>query len=150
MRKSSTKAHTSETRQDINDMHIHRNLSTESAHLQDSPPNYFLDTHTPLPKVYYISSLCAFHQEGRIQGNNPWVDSACADCPGFLLPGAAPAPPSPFVLGLRLFPWASILLHGPLDICLDVVPAAPLPPGAKTGRTAHVFTVQRGTRRRIY
>ena len=32
---------------------------------------------------------------------------------------------------LRFFPRASILLHGPLDICLDLLPAAPLPPVQK-------------------
>ena len=39
---------------------------------------------------------------------------------------------------IRFFPWASILLHGPLDICLDLLPAAPLP-RAKTGRTTQVL-----------
>ena len=29
--------------------------------------------------------------------NTPWVDSACADCPGFLVLGAAPAPASTFI-----------------------------------------------------
>ena len=48
---------------------------------------------------------------------------------------------------LRLFPWASILLHGPLDICLGLVLAAPHTTCAKTGRTADVFTAQGGTRR---
>ena len=32
---------------------------------------------------------------------------------------------------LRLFPCASSLLHGPLDICLDLLPAAPPPPVQK-------------------
>ena len=32
---------------------------------------------------------------------------------------------------LRFFAWASILLHRPLDICLDLLPAAPLPPVQK-------------------
>ena len=31
------------------------------------------------------------------QGKIAWVDSACADCPGFLVPGAASAPASSFV-----------------------------------------------------
>ena len=44
---------------------------------------------------------------------------------------------------LRLFPWASILLHGPLDICSRSSPTI----RAKPGRTAHVFTAQGGTRR---
>ena len=48
---------------------------------------------------------------------------------------------------LRLFPGASILLHGPLDICLDLLPTPPPTTCAKTGRTAHVFTAQGGIRR---
>ena len=48
---------------------------------------------------------------------------------------------------LRLFAWASILLHGPLDSCLDLLPRSSPTTGAKTGRTAHVFTAQGGTRR---
>ena len=37
----------------------------------------------------------------------------------------------PSFRSLRLLRWPSILLHGPLDICLDVVSAAPLPPVQK-------------------
>ena len=33
------------------------------------------------------------------QGKTAWLDSACADCPGFLILGAAPAPASTFRLG---------------------------------------------------
>ena len=44
---------------------------------------------------------------------------------------------------LRLFPWASILLHGPLDICLDLLPAAPLPPVQKPD-AQHMFLQHRG------
>ena len=44
---------------------------------------------------------------------------------------------------LRLFPWASILLHGPLDICLDLLPAAPLPPVQKRD-AQHMFLQHRG------
>ena len=33
------------------------------------------------------------------QGKTPWVDSACADCPSFLVLDAAPAPASTFVSG---------------------------------------------------
>ena len=85
----------------------------------------------------------------NIQGRTPWVDSACADCPGFLLLGAAPAPVSAFVSEPQISPWASTLLHGLLNICLDVVPRSSPTTGAKTGRTAHVFTAQGGTRRNI-
>ena len=44
---------------------------------------------------------------------------------------------------LRLFPRASILLHGPLDIGLHLLPAAPPPPGQKQD-TQHVFFQHRG------
>ena len=49
----------------------------------------------------------------------------------------------PWSRSLRLFPWASILLHGPLDtawICCLQLPHYP----CKSGRTAHVFTAQEG------
>ena len=41
--------------------------------------------------------------------------------------GAAPAQLPPWSRSLRALAWASISLHGPLDVCLDVVPAAPIP-----------------------
>ena len=44
---------------------------------------------------------------------------------------------------LKLFPWASILLHGPLDICMDLLPAAPLPPMQKQD-AQHMFLQHRG------
>ena len=44
---------------------------------------------------------------------------------------------------LRLCPWASILLHGPLDICLDLLPAAPLPPVQKRD-AQHMFFYSTG------
>ena len=47
----------------------------------------------------------------------------------------------PWSWSLRLFPWASILLHGPLDICLDLLPAAPLPPMQKQD-AQHMFLQQ--------
>ena len=43
---------------------------------------------------------------------------------------------------LRAFPWASILLHGPLDICLDLLPAPPLPPVQKRD-AQHMFLLRR-------
>ena len=49
----------------------------------------------------------------------------------------------PLSRSLRLFPWASILLHGPLDICLDLLPAAPLPPMQKRD-TQHMLLQHRG------
>ena len=45
--------------------------------------------------------------------------------------------------GLSLYPWTSILLHGPLDICLDLLPAAPLPPVQKRD-ARHMFLQHRG------
>ena len=68
------------------------------------------------------------------QGKTSWVDSACADCPGFLVLRAAPAPASTFASEPQIVPWASISLHGPLDICLDLLPAAPRPPMKKLER----------------
>ena len=41
---------------------------------------------------------------GQQSGKDPWVDSACADCPGFLVPGAAPAPASTFVSEPQIVP----------------------------------------------
>ena len=62
----------------------------------------------------------------------------------FLVLGAAPAQASTFVSDcLGLFPWASILLHGPLGICLDLLPAAPLPPVQKRD-TQHMFLQHKG------
>ena len=61
-------------------------------------------------------------------GKDPWGHSACTDRPDFLVLGAAPAPASIFVSEPQIVPLASILLHGPLDSYLDLLPAAPLPP----------------------
>ena len=49
---------------------------------------------------------------------------------------------------LKLFPWPSILLHGPLDICLDLLPAAPRPPMQKRD-AQHMFLQHRGARAEI-
>ena len=58
----------------------------------------------------------------------------CCSCPGFRL-----------CLGASdCSPWASILLHGPLDICLDVVPALPYHPAPVQKREAqHMFLQHR-------
>ena len=47
----------------------------------------------------------------------------------------------PWSRSLRLLPWASIWLYGPLDIVWICCPQL------RPGRTAHVFTAQGGTRR---
>ena len=52
-------------------------------------------------------------------------------------------PPSSRSLRLVLYP--SILLHGPLDVCLDLLPAAPLPPVQKRD-AQHKFLQHRGAR----
>ena len=62
------------------------------------------------------------------QAKTPWVAPACADCPGFLVWVLLLPRPPPSARSLRLCPCASILLHGPLDICLDLLPATPPPP----------------------
>ena len=38
------------------------------------------------------------------QGNTPWVAPACADCPGFLVLGSAPAPASTLVSEPQIVP----------------------------------------------
>ena len=89
---------------------------------------------------------------GKIQGKTPWVDSACADCPGFwvlapwvlLLPRL---PPSSRSLGL--FPGLAFCFMGPWTFAWICCPQFPYYPCKKTGRTAHVFTAQGGTRRKI-
>ena len=53
-----------------------------------------------------------------------------------------PRPP-PSSRSLRLCPWTSILLHGPLDICLDLLPAAPPPPVQKRD-AQHMVLQHRG------
>ena len=44
---------------------------------------------------------------------------------------------------LRLFPWSSILLYGPLGNCLDLLPAAPHPHVQKRA-AQHTFLQHRG------
>ena len=60
------------------------------------------------------------------QEKTPWVAPACADCPGFLVLGSAPAPASTWSRILRLYPWASSLLYGALGqiawICCPQLP----------------------------
>ena len=80
----------------------------------------------------------------KCQGKTYWVAPALLTVLVFwswvlLLPRLPP-----WSRSLRLFPWASILLYGPLDIAARSSPTT----RAKTGRTAHVFTAQGGTRRK--
>ena len=48
----------------------------------------------------------------------------------------------PWSRSLRLFPWASILLYGLLDSCLDLLPAAP--PPVQKWDAQHMFLQHRG------
>ena len=55
-----------------------------------------------IPLLHRGHCTSSSHDGGRgiapnfimFQGKTPWVDSACADCPGFVVLGAAPAPAS--------------------------------------------------------
>ena len=67
----------------------------------------------------------------KIQGRSPWIDSSCAVCPGFLVPGAASAPAPSFFQEPQIVPRTSICFLAPLDICLDLLPTAHLPPVPK-------------------
>ena len=49
----------------------------------------------------------------------------------------------------RLCPCASILLHGPLDICLDLLPAAPSPP-VQERNAQHMFLQHGGAHAEIW
>ena len=81
------------------------------------------------------------------QGKTPWVASACADCPGFLVLAALLTRLPPWSLSLRLFPCASNFALRALGHLLGSAARSSPTTRAKTGRTAHVFTAQRGTRR---
>ena len=83
------------------------------------------------------------------QAKAAWFDSACADCPGFQVPGAAGAPAPSCIQEPRMPPsppnWH--LLHDLFEQILES--AAPTSPTtrARTRRTAHVFPTQGGTHR---
>ena len=70
---------------------------------------------------------------------DPWVDSACADCPGFLVAGAASDLACSFVLRARFCPRTTNLLHGPLDIWLGSAAHHSPTTCAKKGRTAQAL-----------
>ena len=81
------------------------------------------------------------------QGKTPWVDQSCADCPGFPVLGAGHAPPPELHLGAS--GCAPGLAFAFMTLRANLGSAAPNFPTtrAKTGRTAHVFAAQGGTRR---
>ena len=78
------------------------------------------------------------------QGNTPWVAPACADCPGFLALGSAPAPASTLVSEPRIVPLGYAFALRALGHCLDLLPAAPPPPLQKRD-AQHMFLQHRGT-----
>ena len=76
------------------------------------------------------------------QEKTPCADSACADCPGFLVSGAADARTPSFVREPHAVSLDWHLLHGPFKqnswICYPSSPAT----RGKTGRSAQVFATQ--------
>ena len=82
--------------------------------------------------------------KNQIRERPPWVDSQHVLTVlvfwswVLLLPRLPPSSRS-----LRLFPWASILLQGSLDICLDLLHATPLPTVQKQD-AQHIFLQHRG------
>ena len=85
----------------------------------------------------------------KFQGKTPWVDAACADCPGFSGPGCCSSPGFHLRLGASdCFPALAFCFRGPWTFAWICCPQLPYHP-RKTGRTAHVFTAQGGTRREI-
>ena len=70
-------------------------------------------------------------------GKTPWVDSACADCPGFLVPGSAPVPG--FHLGLGASdcsPGIAFCFAGPWTLLGSAARSSPTT-RARKGRSAH-------------
>ena len=65
-------------------------------------------------------------------GKTPWVDQACADCPGFLVPAAGGAlPPELHPRASGCVPEIAVVFMGPSSKFLDLLPPAPLPPVQK-------------------
>ena len=77
-----------------------------------------------------------------LSSNPPLVDSACADCPGFL--GAAPASASTFVSEPQIVPLGKHFASWALGHLLGSAARSSPTTRAKTGRAraAHVFTAQ--------
>ena len=81
----------------------------------------------------------------NFSAKSPWVASACADCPGFLVLGAPPAPASTLVSEPQIVPLGWHFALRALGHCLDLLPAAPPPPVQKRD-AQHKFLQHRGAR----
>ena len=81
----------------------------------------------------------------KLQGKTPGLIRHVLTVVVFLLWVLLLPRPPPSSWSLRLCDWASILLHGPLDVCLDLLPAAPPPPVQKRD-AQHMFLQHRGAR----
>ena len=66
-------------------------------------------------------------QKNLLRGKAPWVDPACADCPGFLVARAADAFSRASSRSLKVCPWTSICFMASSRKVLDLLPAPPLP-----------------------
>ena len=49
-----------------------------------------------LPTIVFKTAMLVNGHLSPLRERPPWVDSACTDCPGFLVPGGAGAPASSF------------------------------------------------------
>ena len=79
--------------------------------------------------------------------NTPRVASACADCPGFLVLGAAPAPASTLVSEPQIVPPGLAFCYTGTWTLLGSAAHSSPATRAKKGCTARVCTAQGGTRR---
>ena len=106
--------------------------------------NYLYNVHSGYMSFGFRIRFCGL---ALIQRKTPWVDSACADCPGFSGPGCCSCPGFHLRLGASdCCSGLAFCFMGPWTfawICCLQLPCHP----CKTGRTAHVFTAQGGTRR---
>ena len=76
--------------------------------------------------LLFLTAKVAYHL--LISGNDPWVDSACAHCPGFLVPDAGGARLPASSRSLRLCPRSSICCIAPWTfarICCPQLPRHP-------------------------
>ena len=84
------------------------------------------------------------------QGKTSRVDSACVDCPGFGVLGAAPAPASTFVSEPQIIPLGVAFALWAFGHLLGSAARSSLTTRAETGRPAQIFTAQGGARRKIF
>ena len=102
----------------------------------------------------FVEGICAFFGCASLcakcQGKTRWFDLACADCPGFLAPGAADGwhPELRPEASVSVCPWTSICFMRPSSTFSGLLPPAPLPHVQKWDAQHKFFATQGGTHRK--